>query len=809
MFRNFIKVALRNLWKNKTFSFINIFGLSVGLCCFLLIVIYVTDELGYDRYNANADRIYRINSDIRFGGNELHLPVTSDMMGSVLKKDYPEVENYTRIYTSNGNKLIKKGTQYINEDKVAHVDSTFFNVFTLPAISGVTHTALNEPNTVVVSETGARKYFGTTDVLGQTIETNENNKTTYKITAVIKDIPEQSHFHFDFLFSMKNVDYGWGQFLSHNFHTYLLLRKGTDPIAFEKKFTQYIDRYVMPEAKSYMSINSMDEFRKAGNALDYSLVPLTSIHLYSKKDFELSPSGNIQYIYIFSAIALFILLIACINFMNLTTAKSANRAKEVGIRKVLGTERKRLVLQFLSESVLMALLSIVIALLGVWLLLPYFNNLANKHLHINSLLTPVMILLLVLTPLATGALAGSYPAFYLSSFRPIEVLKGKLRSGSKHGGFRSAMVVFQFTTAIILIIGTVVVYRQLHFIQNTNLGYSKDQVLVIDNTYALGKSVRAFKEEMEKRPGVLSATSSSFLPVSNSSRNDNSFSKEAVMDAKNGFNMQTWDVDYNYLKTMGMEIQQGRNFDPAYGTDSTAVVINEKTAQILGYKDPVGQKIYSMFNDGRSRVFTIIGVVRNFNFESLHKAVGPLAFFLRESTGSVSFKIKTAELPSILKAAETNWKAMAPAYPFSYRFLDDSFNEMYKDEQRVGKIALTFSILAIFIACLGLFGLSAYIAEQRTKEIGIRKVLGASVQGLVHLLSKDFVRLVLISFIIATPIAWFFMGRWLQDFAYRINISWWIFILAAGLALVIAIATISFQAIRAALSNPVKNLRTE
>ena len=445
MIKNYFKVAWRNLIKNKIFSTINIVGLAIGLSCFLLIALYVMDELRYDRYNVNADRIYRINSDIRFGGADLHMPVTSDMMGQLLKKDYPQVEEYTRIYTFNGDKLIRKGNEYIDEQKVAHADSTFFNVFTLPAIEGDTKTALNEPNTVVITESMAKKYFGTVHVLGKTIETKDNDKILpYKITAVIKDIPENSHFHFDLIFSMKNVDYNWGQLTSHNFYTYLLLKKGTDYKAFEKNFTAYVTKYVLPEAKVYMNINSMEEFEKAGNKLVYTMMPLTKIHLYSDRSFELSPGGNIQYVYIFSAVALFILLIACINFMNLTTARSANRAREVGIRKVLGTERKELITQFLFESTLMVLLSLTIAVAVVYLVLPLFNDVANKQMTLSSLFTPYIIPMLIALPLAVGLLAGSYPAFFLSSFRPIEVLKGKLKLGTKSGSLRSVLVVVQF-----------------------------------------------------------------------------------------------------------------------------------------------------------------------------------------------------------------------------------------------------------------------------------------------------------------------------------------------------------------------------
>jgi len=810
MLRNYLKIAIRNLWKNKTFSFINIAGLATGLGCFLLIALYVLDELSFDKYNANADRIYRINSDIRFGGADLHMPVTSDMMGQILKKDYPQVEQYTRLYTFNGDKLVKKGNEYINEEHVAHADSTFFDVFTLPAIEGDTRTALNEPNTVVLTETVAKKYFNSVHVLGKNIEVKDEKNPLYKITAVIKDIPENSHFHFGFLFSMKNVEYNWGQLTSHNFYTYIRLKKGTDPKAFEKNFDQYIDKYVLPEAKQFMNINSMEEFKKAGNSLVYSLMPLTDIHLHSNRSFELSPSGNIQYVYIFSAVALFILMIACINFMNLTTARSANRAREVGIRKVLGTEKGQLVKQFLFESTVMVIMALLIAIPVVWLVLPLFNDMSAKRMTAGSLFSPYILPLLIALPFVVGLMAGSYPAFFLSAFRPIEVLKGKLNLGAKSGILRSVLVVFQFMMSIVFIIGTIVVYRQLHYIQTRNLGFNKDQVLIVNGVGALNNNMVPFKNDVLQLPGVSSGTLSGYLPVTDSYRSDNTWSTEAVMTTKTGFDMQNWVIDYDYIRTMGMQIIKGRNFSRDFGGDSSAIIINETTAKIIGYKDPIGKQLFrAVDQQGHVGAFTIIGVVKNFNFETLHHDVGPLSFELGTGGGLASFKVGTANVNQLIAQVQSKWKSLASGLPFRYRFLDESFDEMYRSEQRVGKIALVFSVLAIFIACLGLFGLATFIAEQRTKEIGIRKVLGASVQGIVQMLSKDFMKLVAISFVIAAPLAWYFMNKWLQDFAYRVSISWWIFVAAGLAALLIALLTVSFQAIRAAISNPVKSLRTE
>ncbi|MBC7867192.1 MAG: ABC transporter permease, partial [Gloeobacteraceae cyanobacterium ES-bin-316] len=759
-----------------------------------------------------ANRIYRINSDIVFGGNKLHLAVSSDPMGAILKKDYPEVEEFVRFYASSGSKLVKKGNTFINEMNVAHADSTLFDVFTLPALSGNTKTALSEPNTVVITESTAKKYFNTTEAVGKTIETNDNNRSLYKVTAVIKDIPRRSHFNFDFIFSMDNVDYQWGQFGSHNFQTYLLLKKGTDPKSFEQNFKQFIDKYVFPFLQQYMNVKSMSEMEKAGNTLKYSLIPLTDIHLHSDRTPELAVNGSIQYVYIFSAVALFVLLLACVNFMNLSTARSAGRAKEVGIRKVLGTQKKSLVSQFLTESVLMTFLSLLVAVIIVWAGMSYFNNLSGKDFSIVDLFSPSYLILLIVLPLAVGLMAGSYPAFYLSSFKPIAVLKGKVNAGFKKSGLRNVLVVFQFATSILLIVCTIIVYKQLNFIQTKKLGFNKEQVLVVNNSFALGKNASAFKNEISKLAGVQSATFAGFLPVNNSSRSDNTFSKEAVMDSKNGLSSQVWHIDYDYIPTLGMQMLSGRNFSKDFGSDSNAIIINETTARFLGFDNPIGKKIYSNADGSFPAAlvsFEIVGVVKNFHYESLKQTVGPLLFRLGDRTGATAFKISTTNVQGLVKNIEDKWRSMASGMTFSYQFLDESFNDMYKEEQRTAKLGLSFAIIAILIACLGLFGLATYMAEQRIKEIGVRKVLGATVANITGMLSKDFLKLVSLSAILAFPVAWWAMHNWLQDFAFRVDMSWWVFALAGGIAIFIALVTVSSQAIKAALSNPVKSLRAE
>ncbi len=810
MIRNYIKIAWRNLLKNKGFTAINIIGLSLGIACFIVIAMFVIDELSYDKFHAKADNIYRVHSDISFGGTDMSMAVSADPMGETLKNDYPEVEEYARLYGSTGSKLIKKGNEYIKEEQVVHADSTLFNVFTLPAIVGNTQTALNEPNTVVITNTVAKRYFGSAELaLGQTLETDDDNRTLYEVTAVIEDIPKNSHFDYEFFFSMDNVHYDFGSFSSHNFHTYVVLRPGTDYKEFNKNFDEVIEKYMLPQFRQYVDIASMEEFEQKGNRLEYSLFPLTDIHLKSSRGVEIKPNSNIQYVYIFSTAALFILILACINFMNLTTARSAGRAREVGIRKVLGTDKKSLISQFLIESIIVTVIALIIGLFFVWLTLGWFNNISGKEMTLSFLLNPKLLVFLLLLPLVVGVLAGIYPAFFMSSFRPITVLKGKLSAGRQKNYLRNFLVVFQFATSIVLIIGTIVIYKQIDHIQKTNIGFDKDQVLLVSNSGLPQETGASLKAEIEQLAEVKSASFAGYIPVSDSSRSDTTFSTESVMTQTNGFNMQYWRVDYDYLDNMDMELVEGRFFSRSFGSDSTAIVLNETAAKLTGFENPVGRKIYTTTGDNTQITYEIIGIVKNFNYESLRENVGALSLRLGNNSWVSAFRVNSANVDKLISLIETRYKAVAPGMPFEYQFMDEAFDAMYRQEKRVGKVALTFAILAIIIACLGLFGLATYIAEQRTKEIGIRKVLGASVSNIVRMLSTDFVKLVLLSFVIAAPIAWLFMSSWLQDFAFRITLNWWIFVATALIALAIAFVTLSSQAIRAAIANPVNSLRSE
>ncbi|MEO6583918.1 MAG: ABC transporter permease [Ferruginibacter sp.] len=808
MLLNYLKIAFRNLQKHKSFSAINIFGLAIGIATCLLITLYVLDELSYDKYNDKADRIYRVNVDIKFGGADQKFAVASAPLAFTMVKDYPQVESAVR-FRNYGSSVVKKGEQNIRENRVIYVDSTLFSVFSLPIISGDKNTALTEPNSVVITNSMAEKYFGATNPLGKIMRFD--NRNDFKVTGVIKDVPENSHFNFDFFISMAGMDESRnGVWASFNFNTYLLLRKDVDPKAIVAKMEETNKKYLWPQVKQMMNVNP-EEFIKSGNYINLSLIPVKDIHLQSDRLVELAANNDVKVIYIFSLVAVLILIIACINFMNLSTARSANRAKEVGVRKVLGTQRSNLISQFITESVLMSLLAFALALGIAALLMPYFNQIALKKLTLSPIEHPVLIPILLGFALLVGLLAGSYPAFYLSAFKPIQVLKGNLASGFKHSYLRSSLVVFQFAISIGLIVGTIVIYNQLTYIQNKKLGFNKEQVLIVQNAYVLDKQTEAFKNEVLKFKNIQSASVSGFLPIP-SSRSDQPFFPEGEMDQEKAVAMQQWAVDHDYIKTLGMEMKAGRNFSHVFLTDSSAVVVNETAAKLFGFKEPVGKTISSFtdVNNPTNKInFKIIGVVKNFHFSSLRENIGALCMVLGKSTDAITFRINAGNTSATVKDVEAIWKKMAPSEPFTFSFLNEDFNTMYKSEQRIGKIFITFAILAILIACLGLFGLATYSAEQRTKEIGIRKVLGASVANIVRMLSKDFLKLVAIAALIAFPIAWWAMHNWLQNFAYRIEIKWWVFIAAGVITLFIALATIGYKALRSAINNPVKSLRSE
>ena len=674
-------------------------------------------------------------------------------------------------------------------------------------ITGDPATALNEPNSIVIDKSAAKRYFNTTDVVGKTLELE--NKTFCKVTAVMQDLPRQSHFHLSFIRPVRDANHGDDdQWLSNNWHSYILVRPGVDRAFLQSRVNATVDKYVGLQLQQMLHASAEDLSRSGGHFI-YHLMPLNDIHLRSNKSYELEPNGNINYVYTFSFIAILILVIACVNFMNLSTARSANRAKEVGIRKVAGSTKGHLITQFLTESVLLSFFSLLLALGITLLLLPTFNQLAGKELHAGSLFSLRFISLLVILIFLVGCLAGSYPAFYLSSFQPILVLKGRIATGFKGSLLRSILVVGQFVISIGLIISTIVIYNQLNYIRNREIGFDRDQVLIIHNAYLAGDPIKTFRKELTQLTGVADATLSGDLPTQGGGYDQEGWFRNASMDTKGAVVLTNLFVDEYYIPTLGMKMVRGRNFSHDFPTNSTGIIVNESAVQLLGWKDPINHPFYRPGDSMKSVEYHVIGVVKDFNFSSMHDKVGPLVMNMGDNRGSLAVRLRGGNIFETEARIESKWKAMANGVPFSYTFMDDDFNRLYQSEKQTGQLFISFAVFAIFIACLGLFGLVTYAAEQRMKEIGIRKVLGARVSGIVGLLSKDFALLIGIAALIAFPVAWWLMYKWLQTFAYRTGISWWIFLVAGVSALVIALLTVSVQTIRAAVANPVKSLRSE
>jgi len=810
MFKNYFKIAARHLVKQKMYSAVKIGGFALSIAACLLIALYIKDELSYDKNWADADRIYRITGEYNINGKIESGADWPAPMAKALKEDFPEVEKAGRFmdaplfYGAGSNQLRKVDEeQNIFEQGFSYADQDMLDMLQVPMVYGDRAHALSEPNTMVISKSKADKYFPNQNPVGKVMILNNDVKNPYKIGGVIKDFPTTSHIHYDFLLTMTGHQLWDGEqttWMASNYPTYVLLKPGANPVQFQNKLKLILTKYYIPALKESNNTEAETILENAKLLIQ----PIADIHLYSANIEDRLDKGDIRFVWLFGAIAVFILVIACINFINLSTAKSANRAKEVGLRKVVGSHRSSLVKQFLTESLLYSVLSFVLGLLIAILLLPYFNTLSAKHLTIPWTawwLLPMMITAAIII----GVVAGLYPSFYLSSFKPIHVLKGQVSKGSKHSVLRNGLVVFQFTTSIILIIGTIVIYNQTQYILNKKIGFDKDQVLVIQGTNTLEDKREAFKNELLKSSEIKSVSVSDYLPISGTKRDGNTFYKEGKTKEDIGAFTQKWQVDYDYLKTLGMHMIEGRYFSKDMASDSAAAVINKTMATKLGLKNPIGQRIENGWQK-----FTVIGVMEDFNFESMRQDVTPLCLVLGNYNSSIfSVKISGADTKSVINYVSSVWKSFSPNQPFRYTFLDESFANMYADVQRTGSIFTSFAILAIIIACLGLFALSAFMAEQRNKEIGIRKVLGASVSGITTMLSKDFVKLVFISIVIASPIAWWAMTKWLQDFAYRISISWWMIAAAALVAIVIALITISFQSIKAALMNPVRALRSE
>ena len=811
MLYNYLLVAWRNLVRQPFYSTINVLGLAVGIACFLLIMLFVQHETGFDTYHPNYDRIYRLQFNGKIGDSENEFPLAGPVTGPQMIEDFPEVIDAVR-FRDYGRYLITVGEDHYKEDKLIHADPSIFRVFSLPLLAGDTATALEEPNTMIINERTAERYFKGEEAVGQSVKLE--NGEQYKVTGVFRNIPDNTHFDFDIIVSMASSKEAQQKvWLSLNFQTYLLLAEGADPAALEAKFPDMVAKYMGPEIKQYLNA-TMEEFLAGGNRLAFYLFPMQDIHLHSHLDNEFQANGDIKYVYIFTIIGVFILLIACINFMNLATARSAGRAKEVGLRKVMGAYRSNLVRQFLSESLLISLLALVIAIGLLWVSLDAFNALAGKSFRLEELFSPLTLGILAATSITAGLLAGSYPALYLSRFQPALVLKGVITRGRGSNILRSGLVVFQFTTTIILIVGTLVIYRQLNYIQNKNLGFNKERLVMLQDAYALDEKVEPYKEEMLQNPQILSATVASYSPVVNNSNGTAYFPGKTVAGKKTQL-MNYWVVDDQFAETYALALKEGRFFSREIKTDTAAIVINETAAKMLfpGRENIAGEYVggygYNSPDEGHA-VYQVAGVLSDFHFESLHEPIKPMVLHMGRSRRYITFKLdKQADVPAVIASLRETWEGMGTGQPFDFQFADQHYMTQYEAEQRVGRIAMVFSGLTIFIACLGLLGLAAFTAEQRTKEIGIRKVLGASVWQVMYLLSVSFGKLVLVAFVIGGVVAYFSMSEWLNAFEYRAPIAWWIFPLAGLGALGVAWLTMSYTSYRAATSNPASSLRSE
>jgi putative ABC transport system permease protein len=802
MLRNYLKIALRSLRKHRVISFINIIGLAVGITCGLLIFLFVREETSYDRFNLHADRTFRIVKDfVNDDGSRLPDATTPPALAPAMLHEIPEVEQATRVFPGWGGKyLIRYGEKSFTEDLVFRVDSNFFDVFTFPFVEGDAKTAFRQLNSIVITRSMARKYFGTDDPLNKVLRTDAGN---LKVTGVVGDIPDAAHFHFDFLISTAkfggNIDNQWNWY---NFYTYVRLKPHTT---------------IGPVVAKVQALYHKND--KEGKNIFYAQ-PLTDIHLRSDLKWEIEPNGNVLYIYVFAIIGLFVIAIACVNYINLSTAKASLRAKEIGVRKVTGALRGALIRQFLTESVLTVLLSFVLALALARLLLPTINLLIQKDLSLGVLTDPLWLGAILAAILLIGLLSGIYPALYLSGIKPVLVLKGQGYTGRPAFDLRKALVIFQFTISVALIAGTVVIVQQIRYAQSAKLGLTKDQVMVIDDAGSLSRADReAMLGELVKINGVTKAASANGV-VGGQNWTTN-------MNAKGSENSQLINflgISYDYLDVLGIHIKEGRNFSAAFPSDTTSnglagqtsrlsgsVILNETAVRDLGIHEPVvGQLVQRGKDHDTVYYFKIIGVTDDFHYASFKSAIKPFAFILNNDwQDNFTVKVAPAGLDHTIAQIGGEWKRFAPDRPFHYSFLDEAFSKHYQSDERFNQVVLYLTILAIGIGCMGLFGLTAFMIERRTREIGVRKVVGATATSIVVLLSRDFIRLVLLAVLIATPIAWFALDKWLGNFAYRISIQWWVFVLAGGAAVLIALLTVSFQAVGAALANPVKSLRSE
>ncbi len=817
MLKNYIKIAWRSLLKNKSTFAINVTGLALGIASCLIISLFVVDELSYDRFNEKSQQIVRVILKGKISGEDLKESKVMAPVAKTLVQELPGVLSSTRIANNTDNFKVKIGEKMVANGKLAFVDPNFFEIFTLPLISGDFKTALSKPNTVILSKTQAHKYFGDSDPLNKTIQIQgigyhakeyHDLSGVYTVTGIIDSVPTNSHFHFDVFVSMlSNPDAENQQWLSGSYATYLLLDKNAAIDKLQAQLPAIAQKYMSDQLKEAMGMD-FKEFIKKGNQIGLILQPLTDIHLFSDiKSGNFEAGGDIKTVYIFSIVAIFMLLIACINFMNLSTASATKRLKEIGMRKVLGSSKKQLIFQFLSESLLLTLFSMVAGLVILALALPTFNKLADNNLTINSLYAaPFIVSMLILTVLI-GLLAGSYPAFFMSSFKPIDSLKKRFSSG-KSKGLRSSLVVFQFAISVCLIIGSIVVSRQMNYIQTKYLGYQRDNLIVIREAGKLGNNFEAFKNELKNDARVQKVTNSAFLPAGPTDSNSQTISPEN--DPTVIRRVMLYGIDEDYLETLGMKLLDGRNFSKEFGNEENNVIINERAAKFLGiYDNPIGKTFEKhLDNHGGRQQLKVIGMIKDFHSRSLRMPIEPLMMTYNPYY-SLIIKVNAANAKPLLADIDRKWNDFGSGETFHYAFLDELYNETYIKEANLNYILRIFAFLTIFVACLGLLGLVTFSTEQRVKEIGIRKTMGSSVIQIVGLLTKYFLKLIAFSLLVAFPLGYYFMSKWLQDFEYRTDIPWWVFVLSGAITIMIALITIGFKSIKAAMMNPVKSLRSE
>ncbi|MFO7923956.1 MAG: ABC transporter permease [Bacteroidales bacterium] len=811
MFKNYIVTACRNLLRRKGYSFINIAGLAIGIASSIVILLFVQDELSYDRHHDNADNIYRVCMKASMQGNSFHGPITPAPMAATMRDDFPEVRSAVRFFNFDSSPIIRHGDRSYIENGFVWADSTVFDVFTFNVLKGDPATALNRPNTMVLTESAARKYFGDEEPLGKVVEMG-SQRTNYEVTGIIQDPPSNSHFSFDVMASFVTHPNSQNQtWFSNNYFTYLLIDEQADVAGLEAKFPAMLEKYMGPQLEMVMGV-TLEELHESGEEWGYYLQPLTSIHLHSDLQYEIQANGSMTTVIVFSLIALFILVIASINFMNLSTARSAGRAKEIGLKKVVGSNRSQLINQFIGESVFLSIISLLVALVLVELFMPAFNNIADKQLALGYFKTWYTIPALLFVGFFVGFMSGSYPAFYLASFEPVKVLKGKLQSGMKSTRLRGGLVVFQFIITMVLIISTLTVYRQMNYINNKDMGMDPENVLVIHRAYSIPLEQReTFCQELEGFSGILKTSKAHAIPGTTFS--GNAFRREGTASREQHIISNAW-VDQDYADVLGLKLIEGRFFSRDFASDSLAVVLNETAVSHMGYADPIGKRVLQTGAGGSQEApediaFTIIGVLKDFHFESLHQTINPMILSPGQWGSYIIVKLQPGVSNTAIGFITDKWDEFVDDQPLEYSFLIDDLTAEYRTEQRTGLIFSIFAVLAIFIACLGLLGLASFTAEQRTKEIGIRKAMGASVGSVMRLLSKEINLLIIISTLIAWPVAWYFMKNWIENFAYRVDIGIVVFVLASVLTYLIALSTVSFQAYRAARLNPVDTLRDE